>query len=254
MPAELVKYCVEDGVAWITINRPEVLNALNSEAHAQLRGALRRAEEDESVRVVVLTGEGRAFCAGADVREFVGKGPVEVRRHAEEARGTVEALIKLSKPVIAMVNGLALGTGCELVMACDLAVASSDAKLGQPEARLGMIPGLGATQRLTMLAGPKRAKELLMTGRLLDAEEAARLGLVNAVVPREELKRAVKELAEELKKRDPEVLKLIKDAVNRPLEALISAGLGVELESFALSFSSGAPHRGIREFLERGRG
>ncbi|MCX8205132.1 MAG: enoyl-CoA hydratase/isomerase family protein [Candidatus Nezhaarchaeota archaeon] len=253
MSAGLVNYHVEDGVAWISINRPEVLNALNDEAHRQLREALRRAEGDEEVKVVVLSGEGEAFCVGADVRDFVGAEPMAVRKHVEESRRTIEALVKLSKPAVAMVNGLALGTGCELVMACDLAIASTDAKLGQPEVKLGMMPGLGATQRLAMLLGPKRAKELLMTGRLLSAEEAVEVGLINRAVPREELKRVVKELAEELKKRDPVVLRLIKDVVNEPLEALISAGLSLELESFALNFSSEAPHRGIKGFLERRR-
>jgi len=254
MSAELVKYWVEDQVAWVVINRPQVLNALNSEAHRQLREALRKAEEDPSVKVVVLTGEGdRAFCAGADVREFVDAKPIEVRRHVEDSRKTVEALVKLSKPVVAMVNGLALGTGCELVLACDLAVASLDARLGQPEVKLGMMPGLGATQRLTALVGPKKAKELLMTGRTVSGEEAARLGLVNMAVPREELKRTVEELVEELKRHDPAVLRLIKDAVNRPLEALLDAGLNIELECFALNFSQEAPHRGVKEFLEARR-
>ena len=248
---ELVKYWVEDGVAWVVINRPEALNALNAEAYRQLREALRRAEEDEGVKVVVLRGEGdKAFCAGADVKDFLDAKPVDVRRHVEESRRTIEALVKLRKPVVAMVNGLALGTGCELVLACDLAVAALDAKLGQPEVRLGLMPGLGATQRLTALLGPKRAKELLMTGRLLSAEEAAKLGLINAAVPREELRKAVDELVEQLKKHDLDVLRLIKDAVDRPLEALLNAGLSLELECFALNFASEAPHRGIKEFLE----
>lgn len=251
MPSELVKYRVEDGAAWVTINRPEALNALNSEAHRQLRAALQRAEGDPSVKVVILTGEGgKAFCAGADVKDFVDARPMDVRRHVEDSRRTIEAIVKLSKPVIAMVNGLALGTGCELVLACDLAIASLDAKLGQPEVRLGMMPGLGATQRLAMLLGPKKAKELLMTGKLITAEEAVKLGIINAAVPREELEKAVKALVEELKKHDPGVLRLIKDAVNKPLEALLSAGLSVELECFALNFASEAPHRGIKDFLK----
>lgn len=237
---------------WVTINRPEVLNALDARAHRMLRDALRRAEEDVEVRAAVITGAGdKAFCAGADVREFLEASPYEVRRHVEESRRTIEAIVKLGKPVIAAVNGLALGTGCEIVLACDLAIAVEEARFGQPEVRLGMMPGLGATQRLPLLVGLKRAKELLMTGRVITAHEAERLGVVNRVVPRDRLVEEVDRLVEELSRLSPSMLRMIKDSVNRPLEALLHAGLSIELECFAESFSLKAPREGIRAFLEK---
>ncbi|RLF11560.1 MAG: crotonase [Thermoprotei archaeon] len=249
-----VIYEKQGAAAWITINRPEALNALDAEAHRKLREALNRAEADPEVKVVVLTGIGeKAFCAGADVKDFLEAKPMEVRRHVEESRKTIQAVLKLGKPVVAAVNGLALGTGCELVLACDLAVASSSARLGQPEVKLGMMPGLGATQRLPLLVGVKKAKELLMTGRLLSAEEAEKLGLINMVVPPEKLKEAVDGLVDELSRLDPSVLKLIKDVVNQPIEALLSQGLSLELECFALNFATQTPHQGIRAFLEKRR-
>ncbi|RLF15376.1 MAG: hypothetical protein DRJ97_04110 [Thermoprotei archaeon] len=238
--------------AWVVIDRPEALNALNAEAHRRLREALKKAEDDEEVRVVVITGSGeKAFCAGADVKDFIGAQPYDVRVHVEESRKTIDLILRLNKPVVAAVNGLALGTGCEIVLACDLAIASENAKFGQPEVRLGMMPGLGATQRLPLLVGVKKAKELLMTGKLIDAREAERLGIVNKVVPPDKLKDEVDRLVEELSKLSSSMLRLIKDAVNRPLEALLGAGLSIELECFAESFSLSAPHEGIKAFLEK---
>lgn len=237
--------------AWLTINRPEVHNALNTEVHLKLREALKQAEVEDGVKVVVITGAGeKAFCVGADVKEFLNVTPLEVKAHTENSRKTIEAIVKLGKPVIAAINGLALGTGCEIVLACDLAVASTNAKLGQPEVRLNLIPGMGATQRLPLIAGIKKAKEMLMTGRLLNAEEAERMGLINKVVAPEKLKEAVEELVKTLSLFDPGALRLIKEAVNRPLEALLDFGMSLELKLFALNFTTEAPYKGIKTFLK----
>ena len=248
-----ISYVKEDGVAWITINRPKVLNTLNVEAINELAAALEEAERDDEVRVVVITGEGdRAFCAGIDINQFVALTPIKRREFTIGYRERVINRIRgVGKPVIAMVNGYALGAGCELTMTCDLAIASENARFGQPEVNIAAIPGGGGTQLLPRHVGVKKAMELAMTGDLIDAKEAERLGIVNRVVPPDKLKDAVKELADKLKSKSPVALKLVKAAINKSVETLLPAGLAYETEAFTLCSTSEDFDEGVRAFLEK---
>ncbi|MCX8204665.1 MAG: enoyl-CoA hydratase/isomerase family protein [Candidatus Nezhaarchaeota archaeon] len=248
-----VKYDKEDGVAWVTINRPRVLNVLNAQTIEELSRALDDAERDDSVRVVVITGEGdRAFCAGIDVNEFIALSPIKRREFTISYRERIINKIRgMGKPVVAMVNGYALGAGCELAMTCDLAIASENARFGQPEVNIAAIPGGGGTQLLPRHVGLKKAMELIMTGDLVDAKEAEGLGIVNKVVPLDKLRGAVKELADKLKSKSPVALKFIKAAVNKSAEALLPAGLAYETEAFTLCSTSEDFSEGVRAFLEK---
>jgi enoyl-CoA hydratase len=248
-----IKYVKEDGVAWITINRPKFLNALNAEAIEELAAALEDAERDEGVRAVVLTGEGdRAFCAGIDVSQFTALTPIKRREFTASYKERILNRIRgMGKPVVAMVNGYALGAGCELVMACDLALASENARLGQPELNIAAIPGGGGTQLLPRHVGIKKAMELIMTCDFIGAKEAEELGLINKVVPPDKLKDAVKELIEKLKSKSPVALRLAKAAVNKSMETLLPAGLAYETEAFTLSSTSEDFSEGVKAFLEK---
>ncbi|RLF15783.1 MAG: crotonase [Thermoprotei archaeon] len=248
-----ITYEKEDGVAWITINRPKVLNTLNFEAINELALALEDAEKDDNVRVVVLTGAGdKAFCAGIDINQFIALTPIKRREFTLNYRERILNRIReLGKPVIAMVNGYALGAGCELTMTCDLAVASESARFGQPEVNIAAIPGGGGTQLLPRHIGVKKAMELIMTGDMIDAREAERLGIVNKVVPPDKLKEAVKELADKLKSKSPVALKIAKAAVNKSLETLLSAGLAYETEAFTLCSTTEDFNEGVKAFLEK---
>ncbi len=248
-----ITYEKEDGVAWITINRPKVLNTLNFEAINELALALEDAEKDDNVRVVVLTGAGdKAFCAGIDINQFIALTPIKRREFTLNYRERILNRIReMGKPVIAMVNGYALGAGCELTMTCDLAVASESARFGQPEVNIAAIPGGGGTQLLPRHIGVKKAMELIMTGDMIDAREAERLGIVNKVVPPDKLKEAVKELADKLKSKSPVALKIAKAAVNKSLETLLSAGLAYETEAFTLCSTTEDFNEGVKAFLEK---
>src|SRR3954454_11316176 len=194
----------DDAVAIVTVNRPKVLNALNAQTLDELRRAMLELKRDGEVRVVILTGAGdRAFVAGADINELAVQTPVFGREHALAGQHVFDIIENLGKPVIAAINGFALGGGCELAMACTLRIAAEHAKLGQPEVNLGLLPGYAGTQRLPRLVGKGRAFELLLTGAPIDAAEAERIGLVNRVVPGSELASAVKTLASTLAAQAP---------------------------------------------------
>lgn len=237
--------------AWITLNRPEKRNAQNDELRAEMVHALERATLDESVHVVVVTGSGdQAFSAGADIDEF------STRRLSDAIvnkarRRPHETIRTLPKPVIAAVNGLALGGGCELVLASDLAIAADTAKFGQPEIRVGVIPGCGGTQVLPRLMGEKRAKEFIFTGRMMEAEEALRYGIVNRVVPAEELRAATDKLVNDLLRNSPAILKIAKLAVNKSLDLPLTVGMDYERELFAMCFGTEDQKEGARAFFEK---
>ena len=238
-------------VAWITLNRPEARNAMNGKMREELIRVLDAAKDDQEVHVIVLTGAGdKAFCAGGDISEFPKlSSSDQLGRH-----GAMHPLIlvrQIPKPVVAMVNGLALGGGCETVLACDIAIASESAKFGQPEIRVGVIPGAGATQVLPRLIGEKRAKELIFTGGLISAAEAFAMGFVNKVVPQEKLKETTEEFVSVLLKQSPVILKLAKLAVNRSLETTLSTGLAAERDIFALCFGTEDQKEGARAFIEK---
>ncbi len=215
MSYENLKLTKRDGVLWVTINRPAKLNALSETTLAELDRAVSEAGADDSVLAVVLTGAGdKAFVAGADIKELAAKGPAALKESALAGQATLARIERLAKPVIAAVNGYALGGGCELAMACHIRIASSNAVFGQPEVKLGLIPGFGGTQRLPRLVGPGRALELLISGRNLPAGQALAMGLVNKVVEPEELTQAVDELLKSILGNGPRAVGRCIEAVN----------------------------------------
>jgi enoyl-CoA hydratase len=235
----------DGGILTLTINRPEALNACNVEVLTAFRGRLREAAEDETIRVVVLTGAGdRAFIAGADIRLMSSMTVLEARRWGRLGHECADLLESMPKPALAAVNGFALGGGCEFALACDVRYASSRAKLGQPEVNLGIIPGWGGTQRLARATSIGLAKELIYTGRLVDAEEALRVGLVNAVFEPDELLPKTLELARALEAKSPAALAAAKEATN---------GSSHELEAalFASVFASEDAREGMTAFIEK---
>lgn len=242
---------VEDGIATIVVNRPEKRNSLNATVRREVVEALDALRDDPAARVVVITGAGeKAFIAGADIGEFAERTPLE-QRAAMEGRRLFEEIASFPKPTIAMINGFALGGGCEVALACDLRIAARSARLGQPEVKLGIIPGGGGTQRLPRLVGLGRALKLIMTGELITAEEAERIGLVDQVVEDDELVARTTELARLLAGYSPVALRLIKDAVRATMEMPLGAGLQFERELFITAFASEDRVEGVRAFLEK---
>jgi enoyl-CoA hydratase len=240
-----------DRVALVTINRPEKRNALNIKTREEGAAALEELRADDSVRVVVFTGAGdKAFVAGADIAEFADRTAV-TQRDVMTGRSLFTAVDTFPKPVIAMVNGFCLGGGCELALSCDLRVASERATFGQPEINLGIIPGGGGTQRLTRLVGEGKAMELILTGELINAQTAYALGLVNMVVPHEELEAKTMELAGRIAEKSPVALRMAKEAVKTASRATLDEGLRREIDLFALCFSSEDKDEGVQAFLEK---
>jgi enoyl-CoA hydratase len=238
-------------VAIITINRPEKRNALNIQSRAEGAAVLDELRADESVRVVVFTGAGdKAFIAGADIAEFADRTAITQREVMLE-RGLFNAIDTFPKPVIAMVNGYCLGGGCELALACDVRIASDKASFGQPEINLGIIPGGGGTQRLTRLVGEGKAMELILTGAIIDAQTAFNLGLVNHVVPAEQLEAKTMEIANRIAEKSPIALRLAKEAIKLASRSNLDEGLRREVDLFALSFSSADKDEGVKAFLEK---
>lgn len=238
-------------VAVVTVNRPDKLNALNIPTRNEILAAFDELERDAEVRVVVITGAGeKAFIAGADINEFAGMTAVG-QRAVMKGRRAFDAVEDFPKPVIAMINGFALGGGCELAMACDIRIASSKAKLGQPEIKLGIIPGGGGTQRLTRLVGEGKAMELILTGDMISADEALALGLVNHVVAPEELEAKTMELANKIAEMSPVALAMAKAAVKNASRLNLREGVDAEVDLFALCFSSEDKEEGVRAFLEK---
>ena len=248
---EFIIYEKADRVAWITLNRPEAMNAQSDGLRMELVDALEKASEDEEVFVVVITGSGdKAFSAGADVAQYVTRVPSYVVAQKYILR-PFELIRNMTKPVVACVNGLALGAGCELMISCDIIIAADDVKIGQTEVRVGLIPGGGGTQVLPRLVGEKKAKELIFTGRMISATEAMNLGIINQVVPREELRDATQKLVDELLRNSPAIIGLAKIAINRSLEIPLQAGMSYERDLFALAFSYDDQKEGAKAFLEK---
>ena len=242
----------EGGVAVLTVNRPDALNAFDVETLTLLRDELRRLAEDADVRVVVLTGAGdRAFAAGADIKYMSGLGVDEAKEWGALGHEVGRLLETMPKPTIAAVNGFALGGGCELALACDFRYASTNAKLGQPEINLGIIPGWGGTQRLPRVVGLGLAKELILTGRVVDADEALRIGLVNAVHEPGELLAKTLEVARLLGSKGPLALAAAKEALNRSLAGDHAGNLEREADDFGGLFSSEDAKEGMTAFAEK---
>lgn len=247
-----ILYEKSEGIATITINRPEVRNALNIETVNEILACLEDAENDESVRVIVFIGAGdRAFCSGLDLNIIRGVSPLrgtESSRLGQHLCSRVEAL---GKPVIAAINGFALGGGLELAMACDIRIASENAQVGQTEVNVGLIPGWGGTQRLPRFVGKGIAKEMIFMGKRIDAKTAEQLGLVNAVVPFDQLKVKVKEFATELASKPPVAIKLSKALINNSTETHPEVGFWQEAEAFGLVASTEDFSEGVAAFLEK---
>ncbi len=242
---------VSDRILTVTINRPEKLNALNAEVMEGLAAAFERARGDD-VGGVILTGAGeKAFIAGADVSTFPGFTPVSARTFARQGQAFLDSVENLGKPVIAAVNGFALGGGCEVALACTLRVASKNARLGQPEVNLGIIPGYGGSQRLPRLVGKGRGLEMLLTGDMVSADEAWRIGLVNRVVEPAELLPACREILRKILAKAPVAIRCVLDAVNAGLEMPFAAAEDHEGSLFALCFATEDMKEGVSAFLEK---
>jgi len=243
-----------DGVLWVTVNRPEKLNALNVATMTELGHAMTTASSDSEVRAVVITGAGeKAFVAGADISELNVLGPEAAREFALRGQAVFNTIERLEKPVIAAVNGFALGGGCELAMACHLRIATSNAVFGQPEVKLGLIPGFGGTQRLPRIVGRGRAMEILLTGRNVSAEEAERMGLANRVVEPLELSQAVQDLLKSILRNGPVAVGHCIEAVNYGLDLAMDDALFLEATLFGLGAASDQMREGTAAFLERRR-
>jgi enoyl-CoA hydratase len=252
MPYETLLCDKRNALGYVTINRPDKLNALNRKVMEELFVCFQALQKDQEVRVVILTGSGeRAFVAGADINELAVQTPIDGKETSRFGQQVLDLIENLGKPVIAAINGLALGGGCELAMACTLRVAAETARLGQPEVKLGLIPGYAGTQRLPRLVGKCRALELILTGEPVTAPEAHRLGLVNQVVPAPEVMAAAEKLAQKIIANAPLAIKLALEAVNHGMEMSAAEGEFLESTLFGLCCTTADMKEGTRAFLEK---
>ncbi len=241
----------QDRIGLVKINRPEVYNAVNVEAILELESAVRDFNEDRDVLVVIITGEGKSFVSGSDISRLVEMDSLKAREYSHIGQRALDYVENMEKPVIAAVNGFALGSGCELAMACDIRIASEKAKFGQPEVKLGLIPGHAGTQRLARLVGVAKAKELIFTGEMIDAQEALRIGLVNAVVAPEALMEQATNLAKKIMEVSPTAVRIAKTVINRGIDANLKTASSYEKEAFSILFSTGEAKEGMVAFLEK---
>jgi len=245
-------YEKRDGIATITINRPEAMNALNAETIPEILSRLDDAGNDDNVKVVVITGAGeKAFCAGLDLKPMRDIKVIKAVEMSRLGQKLTLAIEELGKPVVAAINGYALGGGLELSMACDIRVASEKARVGQPEVNVGLIPGWGGTQRLPRLVGKGIAKELIFTGKMIDAKTAERIGLINMVVPPEKLMSAVEEFAKVIMSKPPIAIRLAKELINSSIETDQGTGLVHEAEAFGILSSTEDYREGVSAFIEK---
>lgn len=251
MEYQNIKHRAEGAIGIITIDRPKALNALNDETVAELDHCFTAIAADRNIRCVILTGEGKAFVAGADIGELAVVDVVSGRAKCDRGHALLFKIENLPQPVIAAVNGFALGGGCEIAMACDIRLASENAKFGQPEVNLGIIPGYGGTQRLSRLVGYGKAKELIFTGDFISAEEAKSIGLVEQVYAPDDLMPKAKEMAEKIASKGPLALKAAKEAVNRSVNVDLVAGCEHEAVLFAGICASKDKIEGTNAFLEK---
>jgi enoyl-CoA hydratase len=242
---------IRDTTAIVTFNRPAVLNAINTETVTELGAALAALAENAQVRVIILTGSGRAFVAGADIAEMSTKTPAQARAYSELGHRVMDSIQSLKKPVIAAVNGYALGGGTEVVLSCDFSIASDQARFGLPETILGVIPGWGATQRAARLIGTAHTKELIFTGALIDARTACEIGLINRVIPHEQLMDNVLQLAQKIGEQSPLALSMAKKIINEGMDKSLREGCSLETEVFSSLFDSHDQKEGMKAFLEK---
>lgn len=251
MSYKTVLFAVEDRVATLTFNRPEKLNALSTEMISEIDAVLDRVKNDSEIRVLIMTGQGRAFIAGADLNEFLRFDPLKAKQFANFGQAVIAKLEQLPIPTIACVNGFALGGGCELAMACDIIYASEAAKFGQPEVNLGIMPGFGGSQRLARLVGKGLAKELCLTGRIVDAAEAKTTGLVARVFPAATFMEECTKVARDLTAKGRFSLQSIKETIDRGFDLDLRNACALEADAFALCFASPDAKEGVAAFLEK---
>ena len=245
-------YEKKDGIGTVTISRPKVLNALNSEVFTELYELFQQIENDSEVRVAILTGSGeKAFVSGADISEMHDKDSIQASVFITVARNALDRIYTLSKPVIAAINGSALGGGCEITLCCDLRIASEKAKFGQPEINLGIVPGSGGMQRLARIIGMTKAKELVYTGDVIDASTALAIGLVNKVVPTDSLMTEAKALAQKLLSKSSVALSFAKKAINSGADMSLTAALDLDECFFSMCFASEDQKEGMKAFIEK---
>ena len=247
-----IKFETRDQVAYVTVNRPDKLNALNMATMEELRAAFTAIRDDASVRVAIVTGAGeKAFIAGADINELAKHNPVEAKAYTHKGQSVLDLIENCGKPVIACINGYALGGGCEIAMACTMRLASENAKLGQPEVKLGIIPGYGGTQRLPRLVGRGLAMQLVLTGEQISAQEAHRIGLVNEVVPQGELIARAEALAKKIIANAPLAVQYAMEAVNHGLDMTLAEGPYLEATLFGVCCATEDKNEGTKAFLEK---
>jgi enoyl-CoA hydratase len=251
MEFETIKYRVDEGIATLAVNRPDVLNALNIRVLEELLAAAGRASEDPEVKAVILTGEGRAFVAGADISQMREFGTLDGLCFGDLGHALLQAFETMDKPVIAAVNGFALGGGTEISLGCDFVYASSKAKFGQPEVSLGIIPGFGGTQRLARTVGMNKARELVYTGEIISAEEALRIGLVSAVYEPDELMDKVRERAALVASKGPRAVAAAKRVMNKGVDLSLDAALELEKQAFSALFGTEDQREGMSAFVEK---
>jgi enoyl-CoA hydratase len=249
---ENILYEKKNGIAYITLNRPKVLNALNRKTVEELHGALLDARNDEAVRVLILTGAGeKSFVAGADISELAVQTPVDGKEFSSYGQSVFHLLETMGKPSICAINGFALGGGCELALSCTIRIASKTAKLGQPEVKLGILPGYGGTQRLARLCGKGAAHELCLTGEIITAEEALRIGLVNHIYEPAELIPAAEAMAKKIIANAPLAVKFAMEAIERGVEMPLEEGLFLEASLFGVACATEDMREGTKAFLEK---
>jgi enoyl-CoA hydratase len=247
---EFIRLDISDGIGTIRLDRPP-MNALNVQVQEELREAARQATTAAEVKAVIVYGGEKVFAAGADIKEMAGMGYAAMAARAVELTGAFDAVARLPKPTVAAITGYALGGGCELALACDWRVAAADAKLGQPEINLGVIPGAGGTQRLARLVGPAKAKDIIMTGRFVDAGEALAIGLVDRVVPAGEVLEAATALVQQFVNGPSVALRAAKQAIDGGLEMDLASGLAWESQLFAALFATEDKVEGMAAFVEK---
>ncbi len=250
MKYEILKLDVRDNIGLIHISRPEALNALNSRFFSEMDSLLEELRNNNAVKGLIITGEGKAFVAGADIAEMVNMDEAAAVKFSKSGQKTFRGIEMFSKPVIAAVNGFALGGGCELAMACDIRIAGVKAKFGQPEVSLGLIPGFAGTQRLTRLVGLGNALHLLMTADMIGSEEALRIGLVQMVVEQEELLNTALDIMKKILTKGPKAVSTIKKVVRKGIETDIDSGSEIEAEEFGTLFGNEGTE-GMKAFLEK---
>ena len=248
---QTIRYEKNEGIGIATINRPEALNALNGVVISELEQLITEVEKDAELRVFILTGEGRSFVAGADIGEQCPMDLTAGRNWGRRGSALFRRIEKLEIPTIAAVNGFALGGGCEIAMSCDIILASEKAKFGQPEVGLGITPGFSGTQRLPRRVGTAKAKELIFSGKMIKADEAKEIGLVNAVYPAEELMNGAIEMAKSFAKNAPIAVKYSKACIDRGMQMDIDDGIAVENELFGMCFATADQKEGMTAFLEK---